>query len=84
MDYMIERSLIEVNILRQHTDYRNEGCLITDNILMLSVFGKTVVGVIRNFDDPDAKLDFRSRKEFTERQDAIDYYNELIDNVDKR
>ncbi len=73
-----------MHIMRQHTDYHRGNCLITDNILMISVFGKYVVGIIRNYDRPDVKLDFRSRKEFVEVEDAIDYYNKLIDNENLR
>lgn len=68
-----------MNIIRQHTDHSREDCLITDNILMCSAFGSYVVGIIRKYDN-GTPLDFRSRKEFVEIQDAIDYYNDLIDN----
>lgn len=72
-----------MNIMRQHTDHHHGNCLITDNIIMGVVFGLYVVVIIRKYDN-GTPLDFRSRKEFADVDDAIDYYNDLIDNIAKR
>lgn len=72
-----------MNIMRQHTDHHHGNCLITDNIIMGVVFGSYIVEIIRKYDN-GTPLDFRARKEFTDVDDAIDYYNDLVDNIGKR
>lgn len=72
-----------MNIMRQHTDHHHGNCLITDNIIMFMAFGSYIVEIIRKYDN-GTPLDFRARKEFTDVHAAIDYYNDLVDNISKR
>ena len=72
-----------MNIMRQHTDHHHGNCPITDSIIMFIVFGSYIVEIIRKYDN-GTPLDFRARKEFTDVHAAIDYYNDLVDNISKR
>lgn len=73
-----------MDIIRKHTDSHVGNCLITDTVYLVDVFGEYIVGVIRKYDKDNSKLDFRSRKEFNGMFEAIDYYKQLIANVNQR
>lgn len=73
-----------MHIMRQNTDYFRGDCLITDTIVMVSVFGMYVVAIIRKYDRNGEPLEFRGVKQFAEVKDAIDYYNQMVDNVEQR
>lgn len=72
-----------MNIMRQHTDHHHGNCLITDDIIMFMAFGSYIVEIIRKYDN-GTPLDFRARKEFADVHAAIDYYNDLVNNISKR
>lgn len=50
---------------------------------MFMAFGSYIVEIIRKYDN-GTPLDFRARKEFADVHAAIDYYNDLVNNISKR
>lgn len=83
-DLVNMKEVYKMDIIRKHTDSHVGNCLITDTVYLVDVFGEYIVGVIRKYDRDNSKLDFRSRKEFNGMFEAIDYYKQLIANVNQR
>lgn len=73
-----------MHIMRQNTDYFRGDCMVTDTIVMASVFGMYIVAIIRKYDRNGEPLEFRGIKQFVEVKDAIDYYNQMVDNIEQR
>lgn len=74
-----------LEIIRQYED-KTEGndCLIKDCIVWIKCHDKHIVVNIRRYIGwCDNGLDFRSRKEFNNSNDACDYYWDIINNRHK-
>lgn len=68
-----------MDILRKHTRINDGHIRSTDSIVLIQVFGEYIVQMVRKIDHPDTPLQLYTSNTFNEVNDAIDCYQEVID-----